>query len=83
MAHRDGFPGLSAGSVGRGDAGHHKPWAPPQKHCAVRKPRPTGLGETAVPVARANRRRTANWAPDRTALASCPAMATAKCPESR
>ena len=34
---------------------------PVHKNWAVRKPRPTRLGETAVPAARANRQRANRW----------------------
>ncbi len=32
MTHRDGFPRVSAGSVGCGDAGHHKARATPSEN---------------------------------------------------
>ena len=52
MTHRDGFPRLSARSAWRGDARHRKPCAPSKSIGPSES-----LGETAVPVGPANRRR--------------------------
>ncbi len=53
MTHRDGFPGFSARSVWRGDAGHRKPCGTPSAPGAESLG-PQDLGKPP-PVARANR----------------------------
>ncbi len=45
MAHRDGFPRLSASSAWGGDSGHRKPRAPSQSHGRSESPGPQDLGK--------------------------------------
>ncbi len=57
MTHRDSFPRLSASTRVAWRCGTSEAACPVSKPWAVRKPQPTRLGETAVPVAQANRQR--------------------------